>query len=358
MQIIVVTPTGDKVVIEVSLSNTIHEVKHKVGEETGIPPHKLQLGFQGKILDEGASLAAIGVADGHTLEMTWAFTTSSTSVTTTSSTPSQSFLAPKADTKPSLHIIAWAVILPAALIGIYAAHTQRLKRRFRSTKVTPIHIGSEPLKLWDVEKKKSKSFVFKRGLSFKSNFSRASVATTPDYKNKPPVEEVDSSIRSRDLEEGFKSLPHLLGSNGSPRRNAVKSILTGPSSGCMQDTPGDETNRNLNTWQTAHGKHFHGFQMQKEGEWSADVKIAAPQEPLGVDAQCPLRQVAQQSSVSASTPEVTLQDLELRHAARQTCTPSTPQVTEAAAMAHPAATSVVRAPPPLPTNIRPPPVWE
>jgi len=274
--------------------------------------------------------------------MTWVFTTTSTApiVATTSTTPSQSFLAPtrKQASKKRDSFIFLAVFLPPVLIAIYWMRMQRLKRRRVLRRVTPMtpRIFSKPLKLWDAT---PKSPFPNKGFSFKSNFSRASIATSPDYKKNFPVDDMDSSMRSTDLAEVSKSLPYLLGS--------------------LKSAPGDKTNRNLNSWQSAHNKHFPGVQMmQKNTESGTDIKHVAAQNPQELDAEKPLRQVAQQSSASPSMPEVTLQDLELRHAARQTCMPSTPEVTGSTAKAPLAATSAVKAPPPLPTNIRPPPVWE
>jgi len=349
MQIAVVTPMGDKLVVYVSPTSTIRDVKEKVEEETGIPRHQQQIGFHGKILDEGASLAAIGVADGHTLEMTWALTTSSTSpiVATTSTTPSESFLAPKADENPSVYI-ALAVILPLISIGIYAWRVQRLKAGRALTKVTPIHIVTEPpLKLWDGDK----SPFPRKGFSFKSSKSRASLATTPDYKNDSFVDDMDSSV-------GSKSLPHLLGNSTIPQHKAAKKILTGPEAGFAQDTPGAQTNRNLNSWQIAHCKHFPSSHVQKEDKLRAAVKIVVPEKPPRLDAEVFLRPVAQQSSASPSTSEVNLYDLELRHAARQTCAPLVPEVLEVAGRGCLAATSAVQALAPSLTKMGPPRVLE
>jgi hypothetical protein len=359
MQIIVVTPKGDEVAIDVAPTDTIHDVKSKVSEKTGIPAHQQQLNFQGEILDEGASLTAIGAVDGTRLEMTWAFSSSSTSTTAapTSSTPS-SFLAPRTDSKSSMYI-ALAVILPFLFISTYAWRVQAQKKRSALTKVQPIQVVTEPLtpgrlKLWDGPK----SPFAKPSISFKSTKSRASIATTPDYKS--DARDMDSSLGS-----DF-SLPHLLGTS-SPQHIAqpVKSIL--------RHTAGGETNRKLNSWQTAHNKHFPDLQTQQQEKMQISKSVAHQKRAAratDLHAKASLGHAMQKTSASPSIEvtlhdlelrhaarpsapehaEVTLQDSGLRHAARETCTASTPEVTEA----HLSATSAVRAPPPLPKNIRPP----
>ena len=76
MQITVMTPTGEKVVIDVGPSDTIDDVKKKVQEKTGIPPEQQNLGFEGKDLQGTATLAEAGLQNGSTLTMATAATTS------------------------------------------------------------------------------------------------------------------------------------------------------------------------------------------------------------------------------------------------------------------------------------------
>merc|ERR1719178_376332 len=76
MQITVVTPEGKKVVIDVSPSDTIDDVKKKVQELTGIPPEQQNLGRNGQNLDGKAILSEAGLKDGSTITMSATTTTS------------------------------------------------------------------------------------------------------------------------------------------------------------------------------------------------------------------------------------------------------------------------------------------
>jgi ubiquitin C len=70
MEILVVTPTGDIVVVRVSPSDTIDEIKDKVKEQTGIEPDDQDLMFNGQMLDDGSkTLSEYGIEDGSKLTM-------------------------------------------------------------------------------------------------------------------------------------------------------------------------------------------------------------------------------------------------------------------------------------------------
>ncbi len=70
MQIFIEIPTSEKISLEVESSDTIEAVKSKIQEKEGIPVDKQQLTFEGKVLEEGRTLADYEVEKDDTIHLT------------------------------------------------------------------------------------------------------------------------------------------------------------------------------------------------------------------------------------------------------------------------------------------------
>lgn len=354
-QITVVTFTDESVVINIGPSDTIEDVKEKVYEKTGIPPDQQQLEVHGKILNDGASLYALGVADGAILEMTsGSFTTSAAPTAVRNSTQNhhaQASLAPAASKytneiahqRPSLYI-ALAVILPMLFVGLYGLRERQ--KRFKRMKVAPAPEAS--LTLWDGKKPP----VLKKAFTLQSPFGQASLCTTPDYRNDDPLP-VDigpspgcssptpdyssddcQHIKVMDSRKivGTRTkepLPHLLGRSTGPRRvvktnPAASSSLPSrhpPPQPPPQISPPQPITQPPQLVAPPYYKQSRKYPM-----------VVSPPQPITQAPQLPQSaQPPQLDHMEKATSRIAssqVQSSELRNAARQPGTPSVPEVAD------------------------------
>lgn len=68
-QIYVKTPTGKSLTLDVQGSDTIEEVKKKIQDKEGIPPHEQTLIFDGRPLEDRITLSQFVIQDGSTLHL-------------------------------------------------------------------------------------------------------------------------------------------------------------------------------------------------------------------------------------------------------------------------------------------------
>ena len=69
-QIFVKLFDGETITLEVELSNSVEEIKAKIQEKEGILPENQQLTFNGKLLENGKTLADYNIEKESTLQLT------------------------------------------------------------------------------------------------------------------------------------------------------------------------------------------------------------------------------------------------------------------------------------------------
>ena len=69
MQIVISTPGGTTIILDVEVSDSIDNVKQKIQDRVGIQPSQMQLVFADKTLEEGRTLSDYNIQPGDTLQL-------------------------------------------------------------------------------------------------------------------------------------------------------------------------------------------------------------------------------------------------------------------------------------------------
>ncbi|CAG98594.1 NEDD8 family protein RUB1 [Kluyveromyces lactis] len=69
MQLKVKTLTGKEISVDVQSSETVYHIKELLEEKEGIPPSQQKLIFQGKQIDDNATIGSADLQDGSLLHL-------------------------------------------------------------------------------------------------------------------------------------------------------------------------------------------------------------------------------------------------------------------------------------------------
>jgi len=105
MQVFVTTPSGTTITLEVDSSDSIENVKQKIQDQTFILPEEQRLVFDGKLLQDGRTLADYGIQDEAAIRMLSAIPPAGTVVQIMIQTPIQALVTLDVETADTIAVV-------------------------------------------------------------------------------------------------------------------------------------------------------------------------------------------------------------------------------------------------------------